>query len=85
MKTVSAVPIKTAHSNAMLRGFDDVVDLHVTRVQYSDGREATVSVWKVGFWSRLKFIFDGRINFICMADTHPPIAIAIGDLGQDLK
>ncbi len=83
MKCVEAVPVKAAHSNQVLKGFgDDVADLHVTHVQYTDHTCAVVSVWRVGIWARIKFLFDGRINAALYGKTHAPLSITLGDYGK---
>ena len=78
-------PIKTNHTNASLSGknFDDVADLPITRIGNSgleqEKWDGVLSVWMVPFWARLKFLFDGRVNLVCIGKTQPPIAVTVGD------
>lgn len=36
----------------------------------------TISCWKFGILSRLRFLCTGRIFLWLMSDTHPPVAVA---------
>jgi len=85
MKNLMLNPTKEWHSNASLSGreFQNVSDLPITRLgdpgiggaQW----QGVLSVWKVPFWRRFLFLFDGRVNFVCMSTTHPPVSITVGD------
>lgn len=74
------VPIKDWHTNSNLSGknFDNVGDLPITLCN-EGGQDRIASVWTCGFWGRIKFLFNGKINFICFGRTHPPITISIGE------
>lgn len=84
MKEVSAKPIAQPHNNCTLKGYGDVADLPTTKVVYADHQAAVVSVWAVSFWSRLRWLFDGRINLIVYGNTHAPVAVTIGQTLPEL-
>lgn len=83
MREALCTPIKEKHTNTVLKGGENVIDLPVTRFQYDNGVESVLSVWKVPFFQRIKFLFDGRINFISLSVSHAPIKISIGEV--DMK
>lgn len=78
MKVVILGPKKEWHTNSALKGFRDVPDLPVTTFHFNDGN-AVASIWRVGWWGRLKFLFDGRINLVVQGSTHPPVSVSIGE------
>jgi hypothetical protein len=80
MKRYDLRPSKEKHSNLTLLGDGSKVDdMHVTKVLYSDGVLSLISTWRVPFWRRLKFLFDGRIQVAVLSEKHPPISVMIGD------
>jgi hypothetical protein len=80
MKETGARPVKQKHNNAVLRGNDGIIDLPVTRAQTDNGANIIISVWKLPFVARLRFILDGRINIAALGNTHPPIYVSVGKL-----
>jgi len=76
MKNLILSPTEQWHNNSILTGETGVHDLHVTRM---GPQKRVLSVWKVPFWARLRFIFDGRVNFVAMGHNHAPISITIGE------
>ena len=85
MKFVDLIPSKEWHTSGVLKGGPGVPDLPMTRVRYDDGTIAMLSVWRVSFWRRVRFLFDGRINFIAMGETHPPVCIGVGEFIKKSK
>lgn len=80
MKYVQIKPATAWHVNAKLRGTASIPDLPVTRY-IQDSRPVTSSLYRVSFWQRLKFLFSGgNIHVSVWAETHPPIAVGIGNL-----
>lgn len=79
MKFVELKPSNEWHTSGVLKGGPGIPDLPMTRVKYADGTIAIASVWRVSFWNRIKFIFDGRIYFMAYGETHPPVCIGVGD------
>lgn len=73
-------PIRDWHTNNVLKGIEKdgvvvVPDLPVTQLG-----DKLVSIWQTNsFWTRIKFLITGKINFQIMAPTHAPIAISIGE------
>lgn len=73
-------PIRDWHTNNVLKGIEKkgivvVPDLPVTQLG-----DKLVSIWHTNsFWTRIKFIFTGKVNFQILAPTHAPIAISIGE------
>lgn len=84
MKVVNLDPIKSKHANSVLRGFGDVVDLPITRVEFADKTEAVVSVWSASIWTRIRFLFCGEVNLVVRGLTHPPVSICLGDWRKNL-
>lgn len=78
MKNVELSPFTSKHVNGTLKGYDDIPDLPITNVIYSDDIRAVVSVWKAPVWARLKFLFDGRVNLSVRGETHPPVSVSLG-------
>jgi hypothetical protein len=78
MKNVELRPVVVKHTNGSLKGFDDIPDLPITNVFYSDNIRGVVSVWKASLWARIKFLFDGRVNLSVHGTTHPPANISLG-------
>lgn len=79
MKNKELRPIQQPHSNFKLLGDSkDVADLHCTKLRYTDGIEAILSVWYMPLWTRIKFLFDGRVNLSVFGKTHPPANISVG-------
>lgn len=76
MKYDELRPIRDWHTNHLLIGGDE--DLPATRLSF-DSREGVLSVWKASLWARIKFLFHGKVNFVCKGPTHPPISIVLGD------
>ncbi len=76
-------PIKKPHTNFTLTappGDKDVLDLPCTRAHFPDGREAIISTWCCyDLEIRKKFYETGEISLISFSQTHPPIALMVGD------
>ncbi len=69
--------IKYKHANGvLLGGRPDVYDLPVCNLEYSDGRKAVESCWKMTFCERLRALFTGKIYFQCWGRTHPPMLLS---------
>lgn len=85
MKNTILKPIKEWHTNGKLSGreFQNVIDLPVTFMAdegvHGPPYKFTMSVWKVPFWKRFAFLFSGKVNFITMGQTHPPVSITVGN------
>lgn len=72
-------PIKTKNTNSILRapeGNNDVIDLPITRLKYEDGSNAVESCWKLS-QEELEHVKEtGKVYFVCMGQTHPPILLS---------
>ena len=80
MKRFDLKPSKEPHCNFSLKGYGEIPDLPCTRLSYVDGIDAVASTWRVPFWQRIKFLFDGRIHAVVYGKTHAPLAVTIGEL-----
>jgi len=72
-------PVKTENTNSILKapsGSDNVVDLPVTRLEYQGGAKAIESCWELSKEELEKIKVTGRIFFVCMGETHPPILLS---------
>jgi hypothetical protein len=70
-------PIKDIHNNGILKGNgDNVVDLHVTRMTFSDNVPGVESCWKCSWKERIEILLRGRVYFLALAKTHPPICLS---------
>jgi len=58
----------------------NVPNLPITRWTTQDGQVITSSFYKVSFWDRLKFLFDGRIYVSLYGKTHQPMSVGIGQM-----
>lgn len=68
--------VKTATTNGVLKGnSDNVFDLPVTNLTYSDGVPAVESCWELSPEEIEEVKRTGRIYFICFGRTHPPIML----------
>lgn len=91
MKNKELKPIKLPCSVGVLSGsnYDDVKDLPIVRIGNGGlngpAWECVISTWKVNFIDRLKFLFDGKVNLVCMGPTHPPICVTVGDYFEKRK
>jgi len=73
-------PVKTEFTNSTLKapeGSDDVIDLPITTLVYPDGSHAVESCWKLSKEELEKIIETGKVYFVCMGKTHPPILLSI--------
>ena len=73
-------PIKTENTNSILKApegeKDSVEDLPITRLQYRDGIHAVESCWKLSEEELKEIIKTGKVYFVCLGDTHPPILLS---------
>lgn len=72
-------PVKTKNTNSILRapeGNDNVIDLPITRLEFKDGSHAVESCWKLSKEELEKVKETGKIYFVCMGETHPPILLS---------
>lgn len=71
--------IVTEHTNSVLMAQEDqkneVADLPITRVQFQDGTRAVESCWELSKEEIEEVMRTGRVYFVCMGDTHPPIVL----------
>lgn len=70
------MPVKSKHSNGVLRappGSKDVHDLPVVFTNVGVGSE-----WTCSLWARIKFLFHGKITFMSQSNSHPPVYFVIG-------
>jgi hypothetical protein len=66
-------PIRTSTTNCILKGTGDVQDLPVTRLTYPDGIIAVESCWELSKEEIEKINKTGKLYFLCLGATHPPI------------
>lgn len=69
-------PVKTEFTNSILKapeGSENVVDLPITKLKYTDGSNAVESCWELSEKELEKVKETGKIYFVCMGKTHPPI------------
>ena len=78
MKLVTLGPTKEHHTNSGLKGYADIPDLPTTVFNFEE-QNYVASIWRVSWWDRIKFLFDGRINLVVMGKTHPPVSVSIGE------
>lgn len=72
-------PIKNKNTNSILRapeGSKNVIDLPITRIKYEDGSHAVESCWELSKEELEKVKETGKVYFVCMGDTHPPILLS---------
>lgn len=72
-------PIITQNTNSVLKapkGSDNVTDLPITRFEYADKIRAVESCWELSKEELKRVKETGRIYFVCMGDTHPPILLS---------
>lgn len=69
-------PVKTENSNAVLKGYENVEDLPITRLQYEDGTHAVESCWELSKEELEKVKETGKVFFVCIGDTHPPVLLS---------
>ena len=70
-------PIRTNTTNCILKGTsEDVQDLPVTRLQYPGGVSAVESCWELSKEEIEEISRTGRLYFICLGNTHPPIMLS---------
>lgn len=71
--------VATKHTNSILRApeeqKDNVADLPITRVQFQDRTRAVESCWELSKEEIEEVMRTGRVYFVCMGDTHPPIVL----------
>ncbi|MBU3126751.1 hypothetical protein [Clostridium tagluense] len=73
-------PVKTEFTNSTLKapiGSENVVDLPITKLEYTDGSSAVESCWQLSKKELEKVKETGKIYFVCMGKTHPPILLDI--------
>ena len=79
MMSVPLKPSKEWHSNceATLPG---TKPLPMTYTKSADGADTLVTVWRCDWWTRIRFLFDGRINLLVLSkEQHPPVMITLGE------
>lgn len=69
-------PVKTENSNSVLKGYGNVIDLPITRLEYKDGSHAVESCWELSKEELEKIKETGKLYFVCIGDTHPPILLS---------
>lgn len=72
-------PIKTNVTNSVLKapqGSDNVDDLPITRLKFPDGRHAVESCWEASKEELEIIKKTGRVYFVAVGDTHPPILLS---------
>lgn len=69
-------PVKTENSNAVLKGYGNVADLPITRLVYEDESHAVESCWELSKEELEKIKETGKVYFVCIGDTHPPILLS---------
>lgn len=71
-------PVKTETTNLILKGPDDsnVIDLPATRIVYGDGQVGIESCWELSPEELEEVKRTGKIYFICIGATHPPICLS---------
>ncbi len=71
------IPVRTEMTNCVLKGTTpDVIDLPVTRFDYSDGVPAVESCWRFSDEELQEVIRTGKIYFAIWGTTHPPICLS---------
>lgn len=79
MKSVKLHPAKQWHTNAEAT-WKGLPSLPLTCTKSADGAATLMSVWRCGLWARIRFLFDGRINLLMLAnEEHPPVIVTIGE------
>lgn len=76
-------PVKTESTNSILKapeGSDNVIDLPITRLKFNDGLNAVESCWELSKEELEKVKENGKIYFVCMGVTHPPILLSTESL-----
>lgn len=72
-------PIKTENTNSILlapEGSKDVINLPITKLVYENGTRAVESCWQLSD-EELELVKNtGKIYFLCMGETHPPILLS---------
>lgn len=66
-------PIKTESTNCILKGSEGVQDLPVTQLECKDGLQPVESCWELSEDDKKKIAETGKIYFVCLSNTHPPI------------
>jgi hypothetical protein len=72
-------PIKTGNSNSILRapeGDENVNDLPITRLEFPNGVQAVESCWEISEEELEIIKTTGKIYFLAVGDTHPPILLS---------
>lgn len=69
-------PIKTDTTNSILKGSDNVDDLPITRLEFSDGTHGVESCWKLSKEELERVKETGKVYFLAVGDTHPPILLS---------
>lgn len=69
-------PVKTEKSISVLKGYGEVADLPIIRLEFDDGSHAVESCWQLSKEELEKVKETGKVYFVCMGDTHPPILLS---------
>jgi hypothetical protein len=72
-------PIKTNTTNAILgapQGNENVDDLPITRLEFPDGAHAVESCWQLSEEELEIIKKTGKVYFLAIGDTHPPILLS---------
>jgi len=79
-------PIKTESTNSILKppeGDKTTIELPITRLISPEGFPAVESCWELSKEELEEINKTGRIYFICMGKTHPPILLSTESLAKD--
>jgi len=69
--------VRTNTTNCILKGTGDVQDLPVTRLEYQDKTIAVESCWELTKEEIKKINKTGKVYFLCLSYTHPPICLKV--------
>lgn len=71
-------PIATETTNLILKGNDDgVADLPVTCIEFEGGIVGVESCWQLSPEEIEEVVRTGKVYFLCLDHTHPPISINV--------
>lgn len=76
-------PVKTENTNAILKAPNqgtNVVDLPITRLEFNEGTPAVESCWELSREELEIVNRTGKVYFVCMGNTHPPILLSAESL-----
>lgn len=74
-------PVKTENTNSILKApkgqEGSIMDLPITRLEYKNGSHAVESCWELSNEELAIIKETGKIYFVCMGVTHPPILLSV--------